>query len=372
MKLFDKILIGAAGLSVYGMAMIVFSGELNSDTYHEEYQPRKIARQVSDVSLPSAVKKGQGGGVVIYDREVDEIIQAYFKNIKENPNKLEEENRLINDTSFNDSDSEKKPDKKTAVKPEKKDDTIHYVSHTVKEGESLWRIANKYKVPVYTIISANPNKDKEMIHPGETLEIPSMSGVVYHVKKGDTISEIAKKYKLSSHSIMESNAMYKPSIFAGETIFLPNAHPVDLMRIVFKHRFIWPVVGRITSGYGMRKHPLNNSMQFHTGIDIGANIGDKIHAAANGVVVYSGDGGTYGNMVILRHKDGYLSIYAHASKLLVKKGQYVKQGQEIARVGVTGLTTGPHLHFEVKKYQNRINPLQALHEKIKLKVPVKS
>jgi len=85
-----------------------------------------------------------------------------------------------------------------------------------------------------------------------------------------------------------------------------------------------------------------------------------IHAAADGVVAFSGDGGSYGNMVILRHKNGLFTVYGHASKLLVKKGKYVKRGQKIALVGSTGASTGAHLHFEVKSTEKHVNPGLAL------------
>ncbi|MDH4199225.1 MAG: M23 family metallopeptidase [Spirochaetia bacterium] len=361
MKLFDKILIGTGVISIYSAAMIFFSGELNSEIY-----PYSANNNHNKIMKAPEQKSAE---VVVYDKEVDEIIQAYFKNIRENPDKLEEEDRLINET-------DKHPDKGSNAKNSgektlnQEDESVQMHKYTVSEGDSLWRISQKYNIPVYTIISANPEKDKEMIRPGDSLDIPDRPGIFYEVKSGDSVSALAKKYKMSSRSIIKTNHLPNEKIRKGEKLFLPEARPLEEFRYVVKSRFIWPVSGKITSGYGMRKHPFNSSMQFHTGIDIGANIGEKIHAAADGVVVYAGDGGTYGNMVILRHKDGYISVYAHASSVVISKGQFIKQGQEIARVGITGVTTGPHLHFEIKKFNNGINPFTALHEKVKLKVPV--
>jgi|GEM_PF-839934 len=371
MKLFDKILVSAAGLSVYGIAMIVFSGELSSEYFRET--PKDAKKSGSLVSslqkdFPEsepAIKKNKD--LVIYDKEVDEIIEAYFKNIRQNPDKMEEEDRLINDNEGTTRSGEK-------VSGQASDQTragereIRYRKHVVTSGDSLWRISQKFNVPVYTIISANPEKEKEMIRPGDILNIPNHSGIIYKVKNGDSLSAIAKKYKIATSEIIELNQLGNSIIKNGQTLFLPEAKPLVEFKIVTKNRFLWPLYGKITSGYGMRKHPMNNSMQFHTGIDIGANVGAPIHSTADGVVVYSGDGGTYGNMVILRHKEGYMSIYAHASSLLVKKDQYVKRGQLIARVGATGVVTGPHLHFEVKKFNTGMNPISALNEKIKTKV----
>ena len=120
--------------------------------------------------------------------------------------------------------------------------------------------------------------------------------------------------------------------------------------------FIRPVNYQINSRYGMRKHPVFGNMKMHTGVDFAAPKGTPIRAAQNGVVVFSGTKGGYGNAVILQHDQRYSSLYGHASKLLVNTGQVVKQGQFIALVGDTGVATGPHLHFEIFEYGKRINP----------------
>lgn len=121
--------------------------------------------------------------------------------------------------------------------------------------------------------------------------------------------------------------------------------------------FVRPVVGRITSGFGYRVHPIFKRVRFHTGIDIAAPTGTPIRAAAAGVVVYSGWRRAYGKTVIIDHGNGLATVYAHCSRLLVSARTRVKAGQVIATVGSTGLTTGPHLHFEVRRFGKPINPL---------------
>ena len=123
----------------------------------------------------------------------------------------------------------------------------------------------------------------------------------------------------------------------------------------------WPCPGnyRVTSRYGMRKHPILRKYKMHTGIDIGADRGDSIVAANSGTVIitqYDSSGG-YGNMVVIDHGGGITTLYGHASKLLVRVGQQVKAGQVIAKVGSTGLSTGNHLHFEVRVNGATRNPL---------------
>lgn len=124
--------------------------------------------------------------------------------------------------------------------------------------------------------------------------------------------------------------------------------------------YIYPVSGPITSYYGYRIHPITGSSRLHTGMDFGVGYGVPIHAADNGVVIHSGWCGGYGNTIILDHGGGYTTLYAHASSLSVSYGQTVKQGQIVSRVGSTGMSTGPHLHFEVRYHGNPINPLSRL------------
>ena len=119
--------------------------------------------------------------------------------------------------------------------------------------------------------------------------------------------------------------------------------------------YLWPVQGPITSDFGYRF--IFGENNFHGGIDIAAPMGTAINAAADGTVVFAGEKGTYGNLVILSHSNGFLTYYAHCSKLLVTVGQSVTQGQPIAAVGSTGRSTGPHCHFEVRYQNTRLDPL---------------
>ncbi|EAX46854.1 peptidase M23B [Thermosinus carboxydivorans Nor1] len=120
---------------------------------------------------------------------------------------------------------------------------------------------------------------------------------------------------------------------------------------------LWPASGPITSPFGWRTHPIFGTARFHSGIDIGADYGDPVAAADGGVVVYADWMGGYGKTVIIDHGGGISTLYAHNSELLVSEGQRVRKGQPIARVGSTGYSTGPHLHFEVRQNGSPVNPL---------------
>lgn len=127
-------------------------------------------------------------------------------------------------------------------------------------------------------------------------------------------------------------------------------------------KLLWPVPSSdvITSPFGMRYHPILHEYKMHTGIDIAANTGASILAAADGKVIFAGYYGGYGNAVIIDHGDGISTLYAHNSVILVNEGDSVKRGQVISKAGSTGWATGPHLHFEVRKNGTPVNPIDWL------------
>ncbi|MEG2378073.1 MAG: M23 family metallopeptidase [Clostridia bacterium] len=143
----------------------------------------------------------------------------------------------------------------------------------------------------------------------------------------------------------------KPVVFQ---IPPPSTCSYEKIAIEFKHTT--PVYGVMTSKYGYRDHPLGGNAGFHTGIDIGADSGTAVQAFADGTVLESDSNDIYGNYVLLQHADGIRTFYGHNSKLVVKKGQRVRMGQKISEVGTTGMSTGPHLHFEVRSGKIRHDP----------------
>lgn len=132
--------------------------------------------------------------------------------------------------------------------------------------------------------------------------------------------------------------------------------PADMIPLPGSPHFVLPVVGRPTSGYGLRTDPIHGTTSNHKGFDLAAATGTQVSAAAGGTVVHAGPAGTYGNLVTLRHDNGFETRYAHLSAVDVAVGDRVEIGQGVGKVGSTGHSTGPHLHFEVRQDGVAIDP----------------
>lgn len=126
---------------------------------------------------------------------------------------------------------------------------------------------------------------------------------------------------------------------------------------VIEFDYVVPLKGKVNSGFGYRIHPITGKRSFHYGVDIGGSTGDPVRAFSSGTVELTGYNYTYGNYLFLRHKDGIITFYGHLSKILVEKGQLVQMGETVAKVGTTGLSTGPHLHFEIHNGDTILDPL---------------
>ena len=123
---------------------------------------------------------------------------------------------------------------------------------------------------------------------------------------------------------------------------------------------IWPISGEVTSGFGWRNPPLEGGSELHQGMDIANSMGTPVVATADGEVVQSGASGGYGNVVQIDHGDGISTIYGHNSRIIVNVGQSVRKGQVISYVGSTGISTGPHVHYEVRVNGTAVDPISFL------------
>jgi murein DD-endopeptidase MepM/ murein hydrolase activator NlpD len=144
-----------------------------------------------------------------------------------------------------------------------------------------------------------------------------------------------------------------PSIGLEKPLEQPGSAPAPA-------RIAWPLDGRISSRFGWRNDPINGERRFHYGLDLAAAEGTSIQAPMGGRVVRSEFAEGYGNVLVLDHGRGLTTLYAHNSKNLVKEGDWVKAGDVVAKVGSTGRSTGPHLHFEVRRHGRRMDPMAVL------------
>lgn len=260
--------------------------------------------------------------------------------------------------------------------------------HEVKKGESFWSIAHKYNITVDDLIAANLGKDSELIQPGDKLNLivpkPYLTvatveektlteKIEYEVKyedvnylyKDETRIKRAGKYgeREVLAKVKKQNGIEVAREVISETI---KSQPVA--QIVLKGTkaipavkgtgvFMSPTRGKLTSRFGSRWG------KFHEGVDLASRTGTPIKAADGGTVTFAGWRGAYGYMVQIDHGGGFITRYAHCSKIYVKKGEKVYKDKTIAAVGNTGRSTGPHVHFEVRKYGTPKNPLSYIGKK---------
>jgi murein DD-endopeptidase MepM/ murein hydrolase activator NlpD len=241
----------------------------------------------------------------------------------------------------------------TDYSEEKKSNEYTVHEHRVLKGEVLSQIAKRYGVSMDTICGSNNLQSYDLINEGALLKIPSKDGILYKMKKGKDLVSVAKKYKVDLEKILNANYVKNPDFIpVGTTVFIPDARPQNIFP-----GFLWPTASRvITCGYGWRRNPFNRKRrEFHQGMDIRARY-ERVRSTKFGKITYAGWLGGYGKVIIVAHPGRIKTLYAHLSKIYVRRGQYVKQGQFIGRTGNTGRSTGAHLHLEVIRNGRPINP----------------
>ncbi len=267
-----------------------------------------------------------------------------------------------------------------------------FVEYEIATGDSLFSIAERFGLQPQTLMWSNPKElgDPHWLTPGQVIKIPPQDGVVYEWHTGDGLNAVARFFKVTPEDIINwpGNQMTVesvgdfavPNIEPGTMVFVPGGtgqfitwnmpritrdNPAVAKTVgpgfcgtvyegaVGTSTFVWPSATRYISGY--RFQPEIN----HFGIDIGGSNGVAIYASDNGVIVYAGwNHFGYGNLVVIDHGNGWQTYYAHLSAIYVGCGQSVYQGDQIALMGSTGRSTGPHLHFEMRSdVFGKVDPL---------------
>jgi len=227
--------------------------------------------------------------------------------------------------------------------------------HVVKQGETLWSIAHDHNVNIDTLIGANNIDNMNRIKPGDSLLILPVKGILYKIGPGQNIESIAENFNINSDLIRNANNISKnKKAEIGRLVLIPSVKPEFGYQDRLEKMLIAPANSRISSYYGMRWG------RMHEGVDYAVNTGTSIKAAGAGRVVFSGWSNGYGKTIIIEHRKGLRTLYAHNSQLLVRTGEWVKRNEVICYSGNTGNSTGPHLHFEVQINSRAVNPLNYL------------
>lgn len=246
------------------------------------------------------------------------------------------------------------------------------IDYKVKSGDTLSSISKAYNVDINSIKAINPKLSVNNLSIGDVLKIPPVSGVVVTVKAGDTVQSLAKKYGLASaqpiadwpyNNFVDDE---KFTLASGQTLVIPGGvMPEEVVRPVYQST---PQTSLFAKGSGAILWPTNGIISqyfswYHNGVDIANGTGTAISAVDSGRVILSirgGWNGGWGTYIKIDHGNGLVSLFSHLSENFVNVGDNVSRGQLIGKMGSTGRSTGPHLHFTVYSNGTAINPLTLL------------
>ena len=241
-----------------------------------------------------------------------------------------------------------------------KNPLLNFYSYLTGPDDTLFTLAARCSIPIETLASANGICDVSGLKTGEELFLPTVSGI-FIPEKSETTLEILLSQEfapLLSGSISESKRI--EIVLKGKKYtFLPGQRFSSSTRTFFlDSSFKLPLEkSTLTSDYGMRESPISGKWKFHEGIDMAASEGSPVFSCKGGFVEKTvNNDNIYGNFIVIKHDEGISSLYAHLKEIYVKKGDKVLSGEKIGSVGNTGMSTGPHLHFEIMKGKNKVDP----------------
>lgn len=236
-----------------------------------------------------------------------------------------------------------------------------FLKHTVDDGESIADVATILGVTVSNLRASNRLFGGEQLQPKRIL-YASTEGIIHIIQQGQTLTDISRTYAVPVDTLANANGLTdRSTIFAGDRLLIPGAttsfwNNVVVLSKGIPSQFIWPLEGEVVSHYGPRIHPVLGTAENHDGIDIDVPEGTTVRAAAGGKVFFYGEEPGYGNLLIISHSGGFYSLYGHLADSFVFVGQYVEMGQAVAQSGNTGISSGPHLHFELRNREYPIDP----------------
>lgn len=232
--------------------------------------------------------------------------------------------------------------------------------HEVASGDTLFSLGRRYGVPPYAIADANGLSKSSTLSIGQKLKIPGASGAMASAPKAAAPPEAAEEPVAETKIAKDESKVEPIPVPDAEEAAAPEQKVAELPAPAATEDasagMRWPVRGKVISGFGSKPNGLKNE-----GINIAVPEGTSIRAAEGGVVAYSGNElKGYGNLILIRHEGGFVTAYAHAKELFVKRGDTVKRGDVIAKAGQTGSVSSPQLHFEVRKGATALDPMKFL------------
>jgi murein DD-endopeptidase MepM/ murein hydrolase activator NlpD len=229
--------------------------------------------------------------------------------------------------------------------------------YRVRQGDTLSGIAERFGLDLDTVASINRDwgKGVHLVRVGEAIKIPNQNGIFLRV--GEDLEALCSAKGVPAEVVLQVNALHRQEVVPGMDLFFPGVQHSGIERsVITGTAFLRPVAGWLASGFGYRRDPFSDEIHFHRGVDLAAPLGSPVWAALDGTVVAVSWDAVLGNYILIRHQIGYSSLYGHLEQVLVKPGSTVTRGQKIGSVGSTGRSTGPHLHFEVRRYGVPFNP----------------
>jgi murein DD-endopeptidase MepM/ murein hydrolase activator NlpD len=228
--------------------------------------------------------------------------------------------------------------------------------HTMKAGESLYGIARRHKVTLSELMRVNGITEPTRVRIGAVLRVPSSAEPLSERVAAPAVAPPSRVVPQSAPTppkiINATNEPRRTAALEDRKLDAPPAPPAEPVASKFR----WPVRGRVIAGYGKRPDGTNND-----GINLAVPHGTEVHAAEGGRVVYAGNElKGYGNLILIRHDNGWVSAYAHSEQMMVKRDDVVKRGQVIAKAGKTGSVDQPQVHFELRQGSKPVDPLPHL------------
>lgn len=237
--------------------------------------------------------------------------------------------------------------------------TFSVQTYRLAKGDTLSAIARDHGITLETILSYNRIQSPRFLQAGQEINIPSVNGILISVPEPTTVADIIRQYQVPPDWFTTVNARLISDGKISGDVFLPGLRVnQDVLAGELGVMLNWPTTGgRISSFYGARPDPFTGVPSRHQGLDIATYWGAPVFAAAGGTVYAHGYDSVLGNYIRVSCGKGVTILYGHLSKIMVRNGQKLIRGTQIGRVGSTGYSTGPHLHFGVHKNGRLINPM---------------